>query len=251
MSDLHQTPFSLLNRKVLVTGASSGIGRATAIVCSRLGAQVFITGRDEQRLSATFNELSGDGHEMCKADLTTNDGMQMLVDRLPILNGIVLCAGKGLTLPLSFATREKFDSIFGIDFYSQQEILRRVVKRKILTKGSSVVFVSSVGGNLVFNPGGGVYGAAKAALNASMKFWAKELAPKSVRVNSVCPGMVETPLINRGTLTQEQFEADMAKYPLKRYGRPDDIANGIVYLLSDAAAWVTGHSLVIDGGVSI
>lgn len=251
MSNLNQIPFSLSGRSILVTGASSGIGRATAVCCSRLGAMLIITGRNEERLSETMNLLSGNEHEMVVADLATTDGMKTLVDASGTIDGLVLCAGRGLTLPLTFATREKFDSVFGIDFYSPQELLRLMVKSKKLSKGSSVVVVSSVGGNRIFNPGGGVYGAAKAALNSSMKFWAKELAPKSIRVNSVCPGMVETPLINRGTLTKEQFEADMEKYPLKRYGRPEDVAYGIVYLLSHAASWVTGHSLVIDGGVSI
>lgn len=245
------TPFSLCHKTVLVTGASSGIGAATAIKCSEMGGAVQITGRDLHRLSTTLEKLNGKGHSSIVADLLIEEDVVRLSAEVPLLDGVVLCAGKGMTLPLGFATKEKIDSIFGIDFYSPMELLRLLVKHKKIAKGGSIVFVASVGGNFVFNPGGGVYGAAKAAFNAAMKFWAKELAPKSIRVNSVCPGMVETPLINRGTLTQEQFEADKEKYPLKRYGRPEDIANGIIYLLSDASSWVTGHSLVIDGGVSI
>ena len=121
----------------------------------------------------------------------------------------------------------------------------------MLAKPSSVVFVSSIGGVRSFNPGNGVYGASKAALNSTMKFCAVELAPKKIRVNSVNPGMVHTKLIKPGTLSEEQLQLDMEKYPLKRYGETIDVALGIVYLLSDASSWVTGHSLVIDGGLTI
>ena len=125
------------------------------------------------------------------------------------------------------------------------------MKKKKLAKGASVVIVASIGGVGVFSVGNAIYGASKAALTSTMKFCAKELAPKKIRVNSVNPGMTNTKLINRGTLTEEQFNADMERYPLKRYGEPEDIAHGIVYLLSDASSWVTGQALVIDGGVSI
>lgn len=120
-----------------------------------------------------------------------------------------------------------------------------------MLKGGSVVMVSSIGGVRSFNPGNGIYGASKAALNSTMKFCAIELAPKKIRVNSVNPGMVHTKLINPNTISEDQLKQDMEKYPLKRYGEPSDIANGIIYLLSEASSWVTGHSLVIDGGYTI
>lgn len=244
-------PFSLEGKTILVTGASSGIGQATAIECSKLGARLVITGRNAERLQETMNQLDGEGHLQVIAELTNGDDVLKLVETVPALNGLVLCAGRGMTLPLNFATREKFDQILDVNFFAPTESLRMLLKKKKLSKGSSVAFVSSVGGNYSFNPGNGVYGVSKAALNSAMKFWAVELAPKKIRVNSVNPGMVNTKLVNGGTFTDEQRAADMARYPLGRYGEPYEIAQGIVYLLSDASSWVTGHSLVIDGGLTI
>ena len=244
-------PFSLEGKTILVTGASSGIGQATAIECSKMGAKLVITGRNSERLQQTFGQLSGDGHRQVIAELTKDDDVKRMVEECPELNGIVLCAGKGITLPLNFATREKFDLIFNVNFFAPIELLRLFLKKKKIDKSSSVVFVSSIGGNFNFNVGNGIYGSSKAALNSCMKFLAKELASKKIRVNSVNPGMVNTKLIQDGSISDEQKEADMELYPLKRYGEPEEIAHGIIYLLSDASSWVTGHSLIIDGGVTI
>ena len=251
MSDYN--PFSLSGKTILVTGASSGIGQATAIECSKMGAKLVITGRDAERLQETMNQLEGEGHQQIIAELTSVEDVQRLVSEVPDINGLVLCAGKGMTLPFQFCTREKLDGIFNVNFFAPVELLRQMVKKKKLVKWAAVVFVDSAGGtpNGIFSPGNGVYGASKAAIWSMMRFVALEFAPKKIRVNSVNPAMVNTPLINRGTLTNEQFQADMEKYPLKRYGEPNDIAHGIIYLLSDAASWVTGHSLVIDGGRTI
>lgn len=246
-------PFSLEGKTVLVTGASSGIGQATAIECSRMGARLVITGRNEERLQETFARLEGDGHSKLTAELTKAEDVERLVADVPELNGLVLCAGKGMTLPFQFCTRDKFDPIFETNFFAPAELLRLLTKKKKLGRGSSVVVIASIGGT----PGGkitlgnSVYGMSKAALVAMMRFAAKELAPKKIRVNSVNPGMVETRMINTGTFTEEQYKADIAKYPLARYGKPEDIAHGVIYLLSDASSWVTGHSLVIDGGITI
>lgn len=244
-------PFSLDGKTVLVTGASSGIGQETAIQCSKMGAKVIVTARNEERLKETLSQLEGDGHQMILAELTSQEVIERLVGEVPALQGLVLCAGKGMTSPFPFSTREKYDEIFDVNFFAPVELLRLLVKKKKLEKESSVVIVSSVGGNMSFNIGNGVYGASKAALNSTMKFCAKELATKKIRVNSVNPGMVNTKLIQGGTISEEQHKLDMEKYPLKRYGEPEEIAYGIIYLLSDASSWVTGHSLVIDGGLTI
>lgn len=244
-------PFSLEGKTVLVTGASSGIGQETAIQCSKMGAKVIITARNEERLKETLSQLESGGHQVILAELTNQEDVERLVGEVPALHGIVLCAGKGMTSPFPFSTRDKYDEIFDVNFFAPVELLRLLVKKKKLEKESSVVIVSSVGGNLSFNIGNGVYGASKAALNSTMKFCAKELATKKIRVNSVNPGMVNTKLIQGGTISEEQHKLDMEKYPLKRYGEPEEIAYGIIYLLSDASSWVTGHSLVIDGGLTI
>ena len=248
---MNENPFSLRDKTILITGASSGIGQATAISCARMGAQVVITGRDVDRLQITGNLLGSQLKTQIAADLTQPDDVNELVKTLPQLDGAVLCAGNSTTLPLQFGTREKFDDMFDVNFFAPVELLRLIYKKKLLNKGASVVLIASIGGTHSFMPGNGVYGASKAALNAVMKYAAREYASRKVRVNSICPGMVDTPLIHRGTITEEQLVEDAKRYPLGRYGQPEDIANGAVYLLSDASSWLTGHDLVIDGGFSI
>lgn len=248
---LNYNPFSLEGKTLLITGASSGIGQATAIECSKLGAKVIITARNEERLNATLSKMEGEGHQILIAEQTDEEQVKQLVSELPQLNGVVLCAGKGMTLPFPFCTREKYDEIFNVNYFAPVELLRLLVKKKKMAQNSSVVFVSSIGGIGSFSLGNGVYGASKAAIHATMRFCARELAVKKIRVNSVNPGMVNTKLIKGGAISEEQHQLDMQKYPLKRYGEPEEIAYGIIYLLSDASAWVTGHALIIDGGVTI
>ena len=247
---MENNPFSLDGKTILVTGASSGIGQTTAISCAKMGANVVITGRDQGRLQATA-DLSGKAVTQMVADLTVQADMENLLAALPPLDGAVLCAGNSTTLPLQFGSREKFDEMFDVNFFAPVELLRLMYKKKILQKGSSVVLLASIGGTHSFMPGNGVYGASKAALNSVMKYAAREYASRKIRVNSICPGMVDTPLIHRGTITEEQLAEDAKRYPLGRYGKPEDIANGAIYLLSDASSWLTGHDLVIDGGFSI
>ena len=244
-------PFSLEGKTILVTGASSGIGQATAIECSKLGAKLVITGRNQERLQKTFSELEGEGHSQILAELTDVNSVNELVRTCPVLNGLVLCAGRPMTLPFQFCTREKFDSVFNVNFFAPVELLRLLVKTRKMSRPASVVAVASVGGTISHGVGNSVYGSSKSALQSMMKYCANELAKKGIRINLVSPGMVETPLIHGGSITEEQLKIDMEKYPLGRYGEPSDVAHGIIYLLSDASSWVTGHSLVIDGGLSI
>ena len=249
--DTNYNPFSLAGKTILVTGASSGIGRETAIQCSKLGAKMIITGRNVDRLNETYSCLEGEGHRTVVAELTDKDNLELLVNEVEPLNGLVLCAGRGMTSPFAFNTPDKYEDIFKVNFFSPVELLRLLLKKKKIQKGGAVVFVSSIGGVYTYSMGNSVYGASKAAISSTMKFCARELAPKGIRVNSVNPGMVNTPLIGGGSISEEQYKADIEKYPLKRYGEPIDIASGIIYLLSDASSWVTGQSLIIDGGISI
>jgi NAD(P)-dependent dehydrogenase (short-subunit alcohol dehydrogenase family) len=247
-------PYSLSGKTILVTGASSGIGKATAINASKLGATVIITARNKDRLQETFDSLDHSeslAHKMILADLTVEDNMKNLLAEVPTLDGSVLCAGKGLTLPIQFSTREKFNDIFEVNFFAPVELLRMLVKKKLLLKNASVVILSSIGGTQKYGGCNGIYGASKSALNTIMKFAAKEFASRKIRVNSICPGLVETPLIHRGNISDEQLLEHQKLYPLGRYGKPEDIAYAAIYLLSDAASWITGQSLVLDGGISI
>ena len=246
-------PFSLEGKTILVTGASSGIGKATSIECSQLGATVIISGRNQQRLQETFDLLEGSDchHQMIVADLTNPENIQMMLEKMPQIDGVVLCAGKGLTLPVQFSTPEHFSDIFDVNFFSPIELLRLLYKKKHINKNGSVVLLSSLGGVGLFGGCNSIYGASKSALNSMMKFCAKEFASRGIRVNSICPAMVETPFIHRGTISDDQLKQDVDRYPLKRYGTPHDIAYMAIYLLSNASTWVTGQAFVIDGGRSL
>lgn len=243
-------PFTLEGKTVIVTGASSGIGKATAIECSKMGAKLIITGRNEERLNETFSLLEGEGHMQIVADLVLQDQLENLVSQVESVDGVVLCAGISDNIPFPYSTREKFDKMFNINFYSPVELLRLLYKKKKIIKMGSVVLLVSIAGTTKFGSYVSIYGSSKAALNAIMKYCAIEFSSRMIRVNSVCPGMVETPLIDGTFYTEEYREKDKEKYLLKRYGQPKDVAHGVIYLLSDASSWVTGHSLIIDGGIS-
>ena len=247
-------PFSLEGKTILVTGASSGIGQATAIECSRLGAKVILSARNLNRLEETLSALEGDksNHKICAADLTISQELDNLVENVPQLDGLVLSSGRtGNALPIKFDKREKINPVFEANFFAPFELMRSLFKSKKLKDGSSVVTIASIGGVKAFATGNGDYGAAKAALNSIMKFAAKEFAPKGIRVNCICPGMIQTPMVESCGFSEEQLKADIATYPLKRYGKPEEVAYGAVYLLSDASVWVTGTELYIDGGVTV
>lgn len=243
-------PFSLSDKTILVTGASSGIGKAIAIECSKMGGKMIICGRNEDRLNETLSQLSGQGHQMLLGDLTIEEDLNRIIESLPKLNGVVLSAGISLMLPIAFASRKKINKVFEVNFFSQIELLRLLLKKKLLNQGSSVVAISSIAGNVRASIGNGPYGATKSALSAWIRYAAKEWGGKKIRLNSICPAMVETKLIHGSSITEEQLELDKQRYPLGRYGRPEDIAYGAIYLLSDASSWTTGISLIIDGGVT-
>lgn len=244
-------PFSLEEKTILVTGASSGIGKSIAIECSKMGATLILNGRNEERLSVTLSSLEGEGHSTVIGDNTSDAILKDMVEAMPVLDGIVLCAGKAINLPVQFCDRTHMDDLFNVNFFGNMEFLRLLYKKKKIAKGGSVVLIDSVGGITRFAPGGAIYGATKAALNSYMKFCAREFSARKIRVNCICPGMIDTPLIHRGTLTEEQLKEDEKRYPCGRYGQPEDVAMGAIYLLSGAASWVTGTSLFIDGGISI
>lgn len=251
---MKNNPFSLEEKTILVTGASSGIGRATAIECARMGARVILSARNTERLELTRAELDNqeNNHEIMVTDLTNQDELEALVNRVPSLDGLVLSSGRtGNALPIKFDKREKINPVFETNFFAPFELMRSLFKSKKLKDGSSVVTIASIGGVKAFATGNGDYGAAKAALNSIMKFAAKEFAAKGIRVNCICPGMIQTPMVDSCGFSEEQLKADIATYPLKRYGKPEEVAYGAVYLLSDATVWVTGTELYIDGGVTV
>lgn len=248
---MHKNIFSLQGKKILVTGASSGIGKQTAIAIALQGGEVIITGRNQLKLSATFDLLEGSGHQVINADLNHAAEVENLVSLLPALDGVVLNSGIMETLPFKFITEEKLSHLVKTNFTSPVMLLNAIIRKKLLKKQSAVVFISSIGGNVIGTIGNGMYSASKGAINGIQKVLALELAGQKIRVNSICPGMVKTEMwMDDATITAEQLAADEKKYPLG-YGEPADVANAAVYLLSDAAKWVTGTSLILDGGFSI
>jgi len=244
-------PFSLEGKTILVTGASSGIGRATAIECSKMGATVVITGRNLERLEATFQLLEGVNHLMIATNLNTEDGIETLMKELSNIDGIVHSAGLTKSLPFQFATRENIDEVMNVNFYAPAEITRRAIKAKKINKNGAIVFVSSVSGIYCSAVASSIYSASKGAVNGLIKGMALDLATKGIRVNSVNPGVIETSIFDSGAITEEQLEEDKKRYPLKRFGQPEEVAYAVIYLLSDASKWVTGSNLLIDGGYTL
>lgn len=244
-------PYSLEGKTVLVTGASSGIGRATAIECSKLGAKVVIVGRNEERLKETISSMEGEDHSYIISDMSNSDNLNVIVEQSPLLDGLVNNAGIGNMTPVSFIKEDVLNDVFKINTFAPILLLKQLTKKKKINKNASVVFTSSVAGLGAASTGNGIYTASKGAISAFIKVAALEFAAKNIRVNAVCPGMTRTPLIENESVQQEELQKDMERYPLKRYADPKEIAWGIIYLLSDASSFVTGDNLVIDGGLNV
>ncbi len=255
MSTNDYNPFTLAGKTVLVTGASSGIGRETAITCSKMGARVVISGRDETRLSATLEALaplpSGTGaHVAVPADLKDADALDALVAALPVLDGVVQNAGVNKRMPCAFVKEAAMRDILGTDLEAPMLLQKMLLKKRKIADGGSVVFTASLAAWRP-TPGNAVYSAAKAGLIAYARTLAVELAPKKIRVNCVLPGMVWTEILNNTKIDLETYKENEKTYPLGRYGVPADIAPLVVYLLSDASAWMTGTQINIDGGAGL
>ena len=245
-------PFSLEGKTILVTGASSGIGRATAIECSKMGATMVITGRNAERLQETFDALEGEGHRQVIADLSEQEELVKLVDSVPKLDGCVNNAGMQKYVIIPFIKETDLTNLLKINTVVPILLTNLLVKKKKMKRGSCIVFTSSLAGNYKCSPGNAMYSTTKGGLSGFMRNAAIDLAAKGIRCNSVNPGMIMTPLMNSNpSVTKDQWLQNESLYPLKRFGKPEDVAYGIIYLLSDAATWITGTSLVIDGGRSL
>jgi NAD(P)-dependent dehydrogenase (short-subunit alcohol dehydrogenase family) len=241
-------PFTIEGKTIFVTGASSGIGKAIAIECSKMGAKLVITGRNAEKLNNTFMLLEGEGHVLILADLLIDNAIDNLIEEIPTLNGIVHCAGFTKPVPFQFVNELDLNEIMKVNFFSPTLITQRLLKSKKISKGASIVFISSISGVLCSYIAGSMYSASKGAINGLVKNLAIEFGIKSIRVNSVCPGMINTDILSSGEVSKEQLEEDIKKYPLKRYGEPEEVAHAVIYLLSGASSWVTGTNIIIDGG---
>ena len=248
---MSKNPFSLEGKTVMVTGAASGIGRATAIQCAEMGAKVILVDLNENGLQETKELISHNDVEYRALDLTNLDSLIEMVATLPKLDGVVSNAGIVLSLLAKFSEPKDMERIFKINTFSHINLIQQLIAQKKLNKGASIVFTSSMSGVYCGLAGGSLYGATKSAVLGYTKALAIELAPRGIRVNTIHPGMIETPLTSGTALSKELLEEDAKNYPLGRYGKPEEIAYSIVYLLSDATVWMTGSQLLIDGGYSV
>ena len=240
-------PFSLEGKIILVTGASSGIGRGIAITCSKMGATVIINGRNMAKLQETESLMEPDKTIIKSGDLTDAAALASLVGELPKLDGIVHCAGMGQRIPCKDIEGSNVDVVMNVNFKAPVMLQAELLRQKKLNKASSIVFIASIAS---WSPslGNSIYSASKGAIISYANCLSIELAPRKIRVNCISPAMVWTDLILADGTDKEQLIEDEQTYPLKRYGQPEDIANLAVYMLSDASTWMTGSNVNITGG---
>ena len=244
-------PYSLEGKTILVTGASSGIGRTIAIECSKMGARVVVTGRNEERLNETFTQLEGEGYMKIMANLNLQSDIDALVEACPVLDGLVNNAGSTIMVPTQFITRDRLMQVLEINTIAPIILTQKLLKKKKLGKGSSIVITDSISGTMIASPGNVLYSTSKSAISGFVKNAALDLASRNIRVNAVCPGMIATHILDNGMVSTEDVEADLKRYPMKRYGTPEEVAYSIIYFLSDASSFTTGANLVIDGGYTL
>lgn len=246
MAENNYNPFSLNGKTILVTGASSGIGRATAIECSKMGAKVVLTARNKERLNETLSMMGGYGHFIITADLLQEANISILVQLMPEVNGMVYSAGQLCLKPINYYSSSAIESMFMINAFAPVYLVKELLKRNKISNGASMAFVSSISSCKQPAVGEGIYSASKAAVEAFSRQCAIELYGRGIRANSIEPGVIATPM------SQDIEEGYLCNKKLHKFiGKPEDVARLAVYLLSDASSFVTGANFVIDGGYSI
>jgi NAD(P)-dependent dehydrogenase (short-subunit alcohol dehydrogenase family) len=257
MNTIRDNTFSLEGKTILITGASSGIGRACSIACSRAGARIILCGRNEARLKETLDNLHGIDlqHRIIVMELTNtaqvDDVMNNILREYAKIDGMIYCAGISTTLPLRNFTPEKMHQMFDCNVTSAFYLARWISQKKLIPEdGQSYIFMSSVMGNLG-DLGKSMYSATKGALQAGCRSLAVELASKKIRVNTISPGVVETPMSENAVYSRNSETRKVIEnlHPLG-LGKPDYVSDVAVFLMSPAAKWITGINLIVDGGYS-
>lgn len=243
-------PMELTGKRILVTGASSGIGRACAILASRLGASVVLVARDEKRLGETLGQMTGGGHVAIAFDLSDLERYEELFKRCASeqkLNGMVHAAGIGPAMPIQSVSLALMREVMNINYFAFMELAKWFSKKKY-SSGGSIVGISSVSG-VVGWQGVSLYGGSKGAMDSSVRSLAIELASKKIRVNSVVPSNIRTPMLDSVVSVggEDATQQILAKQPLG-IGEPEDVAHAVAFLMSDAARFITGTQMVVDGG---
>ena len=248
-------PFSLEGKTILVTGASSGIGRQCAIDCSKMGATVILIARNAGRLADTHSLLEGESHKLYQYDLLDIDGISALMDKIikecGKVDGLVHAAGIERTLPMKFIKPKDWEEVYRVNCMAGFELARLLGQKKYNNGSGRIVFVSSITA-IVGRKGVAAYAASKGALISTVKTIALEYANKGITVNCISPGTVLTPMMESylSALSEDEREKRLDGFPLG-IGQPADISNACIYLLSDASRWITGQNLVVDGGYTI
>ncbi|MBN2680965.1 MAG: SDR family oxidoreductase [Bacteroidales bacterium] len=240
----------LKNKTILVTGASSGIGKECAILASKEGANIIITGRNVERLKDTFEKLDKSGnHKLFAADLCNQSDVDSLILNLPKLDGIVFSAGVSNVLPAKFIRKKHIDETMDLNFNSVVLLTAGILSKKLINNNASLVFISSAVTKYPY-VGASLYIAGKMALDGYVKVLALELAAKKIRCNTISPNFVKTPLLGteEQLIMEEAIEKHKNIHPLGM-GMPEDVANAAVYLLSEKAKWLTGTNLFLGGGI--
>lgn len=249
-------PFSLKDKTILITGASSGIGRQCAIDCAKMGAQIALFGRNQSRLQETLNLLEGEGHLYFSVDLSDSDLIVPMVadvvDKMGRIDGLVNCAGISGVFPLKLMTEERILYYIKTNVVSAMELTRECLKKKHFNQsGGSIVFLSSIMG-LVGEKGKSLYGLTKGALVSAARALAVEYADRRVRINCISPGAIVTPInATLPYMADSERRMQLENQHLLGLGETSDISNGVIYLLSDAARWITGQNIIIDGGYTV
>lgn len=243
-------PFSLEGKNILVTGASSGIGRGICIDTSKMGATVQLMARNEGRLQETLSQMEGEKHRIHVVDLCNKEAVEEIVDSLPQLDGVVFCAGIIKTMPVKNISETALEEIFNTNIMADIRMVSRMLKKKKLNRGASVIFISSVS---TFNVkiGNSLYSATKGAVNSFAKAMALEVSKQEMRVNCIQPGFVPSNILSKGAIEEDAFLKFYAERHPLGFGTPSDIANGCIYLLSNASRWVTGSIFTLDGGYTL
>ncbi|MBC7906135.1 MAG: SDR family oxidoreductase [Rhodospirillaceae bacterium] len=239
------TPFALHGKRILVTGASSGIGRETALQCARMGASLCLTGRDTGRLNETLSMLGDGDHLSHAADLTVADDRAALVSAIGRLDGVVHCAGLVAQVPFRMLNEAALNRMLDVNLASPVLLTEALLFQRAINPGASIVFISSTAPRNAL-PGMAAYAGAKSALEAMSRVLAVESARHRVRSNCIAPGLIRTPMLDQ--LGAEAVMKEAEAYPLG-LGEPADVAYACIYLLSDASRWVTGQTLYVEGGL--